>query len=151
MPTNRKPLRRHRRGLDHDQEEELRFGPKAGKSVFGSGEELHAAWFAHRERLMARYGQRGRRPMAWWHFESDLDYPGYDEERQTLFEAGLLGEQERADLVALWREQFEKAQRPNFTFNTGAAAGWLKDEAAKRAHYQWAGIPKSLVQQWTRK
>jgi hypothetical protein len=153
MPTNRRPLqrRRARRSLNADQLRELWLGPRSDRSAFGSKEELRAAWSMGRDRLMVRHGQRGRRPMGWWEFEAPFPYPGYDAERAVLFEHGLLAEQERKDLVALWHEQFERAQRPDFMFNAGAAGGWLDGEAAKQANYRWAGIPKSLVQTWTRK
>jgi hypothetical protein len=57
-----------------------------------------------------------RRPAAWWQFEATFPYPGYDHEQSTLYEAGVLGEEERAELVAAWREEFETAQAPDFGF-----------------------------------
>ena len=33
--------------------------------------------------------------------------------------------------------------KPGDTFST-----WLEGEAAKKAHYKWAGIPKSLLRKW---
>ena len=59
------------------------------------------AWARNRDRLLAGY-RHGRRPMAWWQFEAgDLRYPGYDREQSTLYRAGLLGEEERAELAGI--------------------------------------------------
>ena len=71
-----------------------------------------------------------------------------------LYEAGLLAEEERAELVAHWRARFVQAQQPGFMFCMGFArpgdktATWLKGAPARRAHYRWAGIPRSLLQEW---
>src|SRR5262249_20063389 len=55
-------------------------------------------------------------------------------------------ETELAELIPEWREEYEKANEPNFSYCTGH--GWLRGEAAKRAHYRWAGIPPALVKKW---
>ena len=62
------------------------------------------------------------------------------------YEAGLLQEDERAELVAEWREQFEKAQAAGFWFCLGSGRS-LKGAPARRAHYKWADIPPKLVRQ----
>src|SRR5262249_48026781 len=79
--------------LSPDQSQELWLGASYDRSVFASEEERHAAWRKHRDRLMTLWGKGGRRPLAWWCYEAgELDYPGYDFERSTLFEAGRLTE-----------------------------------------------------------
>jgi hypothetical protein len=73
----------------------------------------------------------------------------------TIVSGGFcLGEEERAELVAHWRARFVQAQQPGFMFCVGFAkpsdttATWLKGAAARRAHYRWAGIPRSLLKEW---
>jgi hypothetical protein len=94
---------------------------------------------------------------AWWSYESPVWRPrDRVYEKATLYENGLLTETEVADLTALWRSHFEKAQEPGFAFCIGHAkpgdtfASWLEGEAAKKAHYAWSGIPKKLLKEWTR-
>jgi hypothetical protein len=136
--------------LNGDEIQELWLGPSHNGSVFASRAELEAAWIAGRERVMALYGSRGRRPMAWWQFSAPpgLDYPGYDVERSVLYNLGLLGEAEKAGLESYWKEQFDRANAPNFALCLGSA-GWLHGEEARRAHHQWADIPAALVEAWT--
>jgi hypothetical protein len=92
-------------------------------------------------------GSNGHRPLAWWRYEAPFPYPGYDSEQSTLYEADLLAETERAELVAFWREQFDRASDPNFFF-TGRGE-ILRGEAAHRAHCRWADIPPSLIEAWS--
>ena len=148
MPTNRTPLRRpSRRRLSHSQEMALWMGEVPQKPAFRDEEEAREAWFYHRDRLLAALGRHGRRPMAWWHFESKLSWPGYDRQQSVLFEAGVLTEEEAAELVAWWHEQFERAQRPDFFFCAGP--GRLFSGAdARRRQYAWADIPDRLVKEW---
>jgi hypothetical protein len=127
---------------------ELWLGPPANGSAFSNNEERREQWFRHRDRLLAIWGQHGRRPLAWWAYEAPIPYPGYDREGAVLYEAGLLTETEVTELVAEWRRQFERAQDPEF---------WLCDEpetflesaAARKAHYRWCGIPSKLIKEWT--
>ena len=102
---------------------------------------------------MDLFAMRGRRPVAWWQYDAPIPYPGQDLERSALYEAGLLGEQEREQLVTEWREEFERAQVPGFGFCAGLrpegrGALWLTDAEAREAHHVWADIPASLVEQW---
>jgi hypothetical protein len=48
-----------------------------------------------------------------------IAYPGYETEQSTLYEAGLLDPDERNELLAFWCEQFEKAQKPDFSICMG--------------------------------
>jgi hypothetical protein len=135
------PCRPQRRPVDPseitaDQEMELWLGAGHRGSAFSSEDERREAWFQHRDRLMAMWGAHGRRPLAWWLY-SGRDYPGYDLERSTLFEAGLLAETERAELLQYWREQFERLMDPNFG-----------DVAACEQHIKWCDMPRSLLAEW---
>jgi hypothetical protein len=86
--------------------------------------------------------------MAWWHYDSPLPWPGYDTERSALYAAGLLGEEEKAQLESEWRHDFERAANPGFVL-TLSPDEHLTGAAARRAHYRWADIPAQLVRKWT--
>jgi hypothetical protein len=109
--------------------------------------EHRDAWVRNRDRLLPGY-RHGRRPAAWWRFESPIKYPGYDREQSTLYAAGLLTEEESAELVGWWSEQYTRAQDPNFFYCRGPG-DILKGAIARREHYKWADIPRALLRQWT--
>jgi hypothetical protein len=148
MPTNRSFVRRSSRGaLTDEQELTLQYGPDPRWDAFRTEAEYRDAWVRNRDRFLDRY-RRGRRPMAWWRFEAgDLRYPGYDRERSVLYASGHLDEDEAAALVTQWREEFEKAQAPDFWLCTGPGT-LLHGSAARRAHYRWADIPHVLLMKW---
>jgi hypothetical protein len=105
-----------------------------------------AAPVRHRERLMGMFARSGKRPMGWWDYEAEIAYPGYEREQSTLYDAGLLDEEEKAELEAKWRYYFDEAQGSGFTYCTGHS--WLKGAAARRRHYAWADISRSLTKRW---
>ena len=122
MPTNRHPARHPHRGrLTHTQSMVLRYGPDPRWDAFHSEEEHRDAWARNRDRLLAAY-RHDRRPMAWWRFEAPFPFPGYEREQSTLFDAGLLDEEEAAALVREWRREFERAWEPHFFHCSGPAA-----------------------------
>ena len=147
MPTNRTPLRRRRRGLSHAQSMLLLFGGGDARweGAFDDEAEARDAWQRHRDRLMA--GCSGRRPAGWWLFESPIAWPGYDRERSALYDAELLEDGERAELLAFWRVQFERAQDARF-FHALNPDHYLHGPAARRAHYRATDIPLSLLREW---
>ena len=67
----------------------------------------------------------------------------------VLYEAGLLSDDELAELLPRWREFYEKAQRPGFFFPLGPGR-YLEGRAARQAQYRWACIPPDLVRGWDR-
>jgi hypothetical protein len=97
---------------------------------------------------MQRYACDGRRPLGWWKFEAPFEYPGRCCERSVLYTAGLLAEQEQAELLTWWRQEFEKAQAPNFWFCQGPGR-FLEGTDARREHLRWADVPAELVEQWS--
>src|SRR5262245_17524860 len=148
MPTNRTLMRRpSRRRLSGLQEMALWLGEDPHHPVFRNEEEAREAWFCHRDRLLAVWGRHGRRPMAWWCFEAGIPWPGRDRQQSVLFEAGVLAEDEAAELVVWWRQQFERAQHPDFSHCEGPGR-FFSGEAARVRHYAWADIPASLVKEW---
>jgi hypothetical protein len=116
-------------------------------SFFSSREELRAAWETHRDEIMRRWGNHGRRPAGFYEFMWDGPRPAYDVERSTLWRAGLLSETERAQIEAEWRQEFERAHKPDFFHHTGSEV--LHGEPAAQAHLRWADVPRELVRRWT--
>ena len=135
--------------LSHAEEMLLTYGPAPEwRDAFASIEAARAVWARYRERLMSRKAP-GRRPWGWYEFEAPegLRYD-YDRERSALFKAGLLTDSERSALMTYWREEFDRAQRPDFGLCLGSA-GWLRGDAARQAHYEWADIPQKLIAAWS--
>jgi hypothetical protein len=122
--------------LTDAQENFLRYGPKdAYDSAFSDGAEVLTAWAQHRDRILRDY-QNGRRPWGWRAIDRPrLPWKGFDRERSGLWRAGVLTEAERTQLETHWRKAFEQAQD--------------LDEAASKAHFAWADIPRELILRWT--
>lgn len=129
------------------QEMELWLGASHRGSLFASEEERRKQWVRHRDRLMGYWGNNGRRPQAWWRFEAPFSYPGFNRERSALWEAGLLGENERLDLEAGWRKAFDESLMPGFTFNDGPR-GELFGWEAHIAHLVACDVPPDLCELW---
>jgi len=150
MPTERHPVSRHlRHRLGVWQEASLKWGEAPHRPQgFASDDARRAAWFRHRDWLMARCARYGWRPAAYWDFECSVERPRdpcYD--RAALWAAGLLSHEERRQLESGWRKDFEDAQERGFTVI--AAPGELLDgEAGRRAWYRNAGIPRQLLRRW---
>jgi hypothetical protein len=135
--------------LSATAEMELWLGPSPRLgSEFSSREEVAAAWAIHGERLLQRWGCHGRRPQGWWAFAAPFPYPGFDVERSTLYENGLLTEEEARELEGYWREEFEGTYRPEFFFCAGPGEIY-RGEVARRKHFEWADVPAVLVERWT--
>jgi hypothetical protein len=122
--------------------------PSMADDGFASEEAAREAWFRHRAHFMAHFAGHGKRPMGWWWFESPVPFPGYFKQRSTLYEHNLLDVAERAELLAYWRQQFERAGQPHFFVCEGPGE-FFEGAIARRKHYEWADIPASLVEQWT--
>ena len=124
MANRRRAIRHPHRGrLSHGQRMVFLYGydPK-WDDAFVDQADYEETWALHREHIMANY-RHGRRPAAWWMLEAPFKYPGYDEERQALFAAGLLEPAEREELVREWRQDFESGHR-------------------------WSDVPSSLWDEW---
>src|SRR5260221_7871603 len=120
--------------------QELWLGPPAGGSQFRDRAALEAAWKRLRVFVMGEYAKLGRRPMCWWLLEASglgLKYPGDDHEQSYLFEANVLPENERANLLVHWRTEF-------------ACGCALTDAKARRQYIADADIPKRLLREWMR-
>ena len=140
MKSPRKPR------LTPDEELELWLGP-SNRPLFKTAAKARAAWFANRDALMATFAQAGRRPQAWWTFETAFDeYPGYKVETVFLFEHDLLTPAELAELLPRWREVFDEVNAPGWS---GECAGidehgqaiWKRGVEGRTMMYEWAQIP----------
>src|SRR5262249_17200900 len=150
--THQARKRRHRfqaidGSLSPGQLMELQYGPNPTGSYFASKEELFAGWQRARERLVEQ-SRAGHRPMGWWAFDTDLEYPGYYLERSTLWRMpGVISADERTVLEGEWKAEFAEAQDPDFTVNDGT--GILAGDCARAAHYRHHDIPRELVRRWS--
>ena len=67
---------------------------------------------------------------------------------------GELGETELAELIPIWRGQYERRLEPGFAYCIGHAqpsdtfGTWIEGAGARKAYYEWAGIPRTLLRQW---
>jgi len=89
--------------------------------------------------------------------ESPLPRPrDPDDEMPLLYELGLLTHDELTVLKREWREAFDRAQDPEFSFCIGNArpqdtfATFVDGARGRRLFYRWAGIPTELIKQWAR-
>jgi hypothetical protein len=121
-------------GLTYSELQELWLGPCNG-SVFDSPEQLRDAWARGRDVAMRLWGSHGRRPQAWWCFDTELEYPGYDRERSFLYAAGALTVEERDGLEREWKAAFD------------AARGMGARE--RREHLVHNDVPNELIEKWT--
>jgi hypothetical protein len=125
---------------------ELWLGPSNG-TFFNSREELQQTWEVARAWMLRVFGRSGRRPAAWWEFDSPIPYPGRDRETAVLYEANLLDAEERDQLEHGWRRQFEHSLEPGFSVTVSPEL-ILSGARARTAHWDWAGIPTSLRERW---
>jgi hypothetical protein len=59
-----------------------------------------------------------------------------EHEVSTLWRAGVLGAEEKLDVEAEWRREFEHGFTRSY------------DAKRRREHYAWADIPRELVRAW---
>jgi len=127
--------------LSSSQMMELWLGPNDNfGSLFADRDELRAAWEEHRAEAMALWAKDGHRPMAWWQFDAPAALKAQfddDHEQSILWRAGIVTGEEREELEAEWRSEFERAY----------ALGYNAKQ--RREHYAWADIPRELVKVWT--
>jgi hypothetical protein len=138
------------------QEMELWLGPGQNGSSFESDEHRRAMWFRYRDKVMRQWGNHGRRPYAWWYYESAAfgvghgRHPGVAHERSILFEfpefASVLTPEERVELEREWRRQFDRSFDEHFFFCAGPGKIFTGD-IARELHWLWADIPPPLLDQ----
>ena len=103
MPRTRRMAKTRKTELTLDQEDELLLGPGGkGISDFESPFLRRAAWYEHREDLMAD-PTPGMRPWGFWEFEvghhpADV---GIDGQAKELRRLGLLSDEEKGLLSAM--------------------------------------------------
>jgi len=150
VPTNRKYLRRsHRATMDAQQAMELWLGPNRNiPPCFTDDSHRVEVWFKFRDQLMQQWGRHGRRPLAWWIFEKRWRYPGSEHERSLLYEADLLTHdlltpEERSELEAYWREEFDKTQTPGFwCYHEGKIVTGIE---APQRHWIFIDLPPKFL------
>lgn len=152
MATNRRYIRRPQRTpLNAIQEMELWLGPGSNGSSFESDEHRRAAWFRHRDKIMRQWGCHGKRPMGWWLYESPFRsrrHPGTDHERSILYEfTDALSADERAELEAYWRKEFERSWDEHFFYCAGPDK-ILSGDDARWAHWLFVDLPPPLLDKW---
>jgi hypothetical protein len=104
-------------------------------------------WHRHRDRMMAAVGA-GVRPTEWWAYETEATRPtDRGDETIALYEMGEFGEAEVAELMPQWRERYEQAIEPGFSYLARDSVR-LTGLEAKQAFYRWAGIPPAIVRQF---
>jgi len=86
--------------------------------------------------LMAHEASPGHRPEEWWIYEKNPDPPECSEQAGMLMRMGELAEHELDILMRKWREVYNKANEPYFSYCIGSKPGttyahWLKGEAAR--------------------
>jgi hypothetical protein len=130
---------------------ELWLGPSHHGTSFESDEHRRTTWFRYRDRLMQRWGKPGRRPMGWWLYESPFRshrHPGPEHERSILYEfTDALSADERAELEAWWRREFDRSWDEHFFYCAGPDKIFTGD-IAREYHWLWADIPPELVDRW---
>jgi hypothetical protein len=132
---------------------ELWLGPSHNGSSFENDAHRREMWFRHRDRVMRQWAKGGRRPVGWWLYESSQfglqRYPTYQYERSVLWEAaGVLSEEERAQLESEWRREWDRCwDEPHFFHCAGPDKNFTGDEA-RAYHLVWADVPPELVYKW---
>jgi hypothetical protein len=128
------------------QEMELWLGPGDSGSSFESDEHRRTTWFRFRDKLMRQWGQGGRRPCGWWWYESPFRsrrHPGVHEQSILYEFSDALSEDERAELEAFWREEFERSWAPGFScYHEGRI---LTGDDARWAHWLFIDLPPPLL------
>jgi hypothetical protein len=74
--------------------------------------------------MMAMAGA-GRRPLEWWEYETEVERPlDLGDAEIALFEMGELTDAEVAEVMPQWRDRYEQAIEPGFSYlASGATAG----------------------------
>jgi hypothetical protein len=131
---------------------ELWLGPGSSGSSFESDEHRRATWFHHRDRVMRQWAKGGRRPAGWWAYEACewglRGYAGYEHERSILYETpGVLTAEERAELEAQWRREFDRSWDKHFFYCAGPDKIFTGD-VARELHWLWADLPPELLDKW---
>jgi len=143
MPKSRYLQRSQRARMTAQMAQELWLGPNLAGTVFASDAHRRETWFRFRNELMEQWGRHGRRPLAWWIYEKGRRYPGSEHERSLLYEADLLTQEERTELEAWWREEFQKTQVEGFTFYHEGRI--VTGDEARQRHWLFIDLPPPLL------
>lgn len=88
--------------------------------------------------------------MGWWAYEAPkgLRHPGYEYQRSVLWEANVLGEEERAQLETEWRREWDHIWEHEQFFHSAAPDKIYSGDEARVKHLVWADVPPVLVYRW---
>jgi hypothetical protein len=147
MPVKRRRNKARNHSLSLPERWSLELGEDSRRPAFENDDLRRAAWERHREQLLE--GEHaGRRPQAWWDYESPVRRNYKIEQCHQLYEMGALAEDEPAVLMKWWRERYEHANAPDYFGLCMGPGKWLEGAAARRAEYAWAGIPPTVLKQF---
>jgi hypothetical protein len=75
-------------------------------------------------------------------------YPGFEHERSVLYESSdVLGADERAELEAWWRREFDRSWDEHFFYCAGPDKIYSGDDA-RWAHWLFVDLPPPLLDKW---
>jgi hypothetical protein len=96
-------------------------------------------------------GRHGKRSMGWWLYESPFRsrrHPGTDHERSILYEfSDVLSADERAELEAEWRKEFDRSWEEHFFYCAGPDKIFSGDDA-RWQHWLFVDLPPPLLDKW---
>jgi hypothetical protein len=147
MPTKRRLPKARRGSLPFEYWLSLTIGDNPHKPAFSNERERRAHWEEFREQLLSR-SVRGKRPWAWWQYDSPQPRdPGCHETLQ-LYRLGQLKGDELAAVMADWKEWAVKARRLHWQAGPSGGSGVTRSFGpsleTERHWRQWAGIPDEL-------
>jgi len=110
---------------------------------FASDDERRRTWFLVRTEMLSDR-PAGRRPAAWWDYETEAPKYGREPECLRLFRIGELFGDELAAVEAYWKRELERAE--------SMRAFWQHLDKPQLGdiyyvnHCQWAGVPSERMQ-----
>lgn len=114
MPVRRRKDKHRDFALTLDQRWHLELGGSNGPG-FDSEAHMREAWAWHRASMLERYREHhaGKRPTAWWWFDTDVDEPTGDDEADALLAMGEM-EPDEIERVRQNHLHLPKAYWPRF-------------------------------------
>ena len=140
MPVKRRSAKRRVHEFSWEVWMDLSLGPNERWKVFEDDAERRAAWEVHRERLMTGINP-GKRPDAWWTFESPEPYDRAVPECLQLYRIGELKGRELERCMAIWQSHIGKGLQYGYHQRGRLVPPGPEAERLWRA---WSGCPDEL-------